>query len=66
MPYYRIYSITKDGHIRAVPEIVLCDDDRGAIDRAKAVLDGLELEVWQGRRRVTVLKSEQRDQAEMP
>jgi hypothetical protein len=60
MPYYRIYSVTEDGHIRGVPEAVECDDDRGAIDRAKALLDGLDLEVWDGPRRVAVLKSDQR------
>jgi hypothetical protein len=61
MPYYRIYSVTKDGHIRGVPRAVECDDDRRAIDRAKAILDGLDLEVWEGRRRVAVLKSDQCD-----
>jgi hypothetical protein len=39
MSHYRIYSLTRDGHIKTVP-----------------VVDELDLEVWQGPRRVAVLK----------
>ena len=55
MPHYRIYTMTKDGHIQSAPVSFDCEDDRSAIERAKAMKDGLDLEVWQERRRVAVL-----------
>jgi hypothetical protein len=61
MPHYRIYAVTKDGHIQSAPVTLECDDDRAAIERAEAVKNGLDLEVWQERRRVAVLRSVPRD-----
>jgi hypothetical protein len=62
MPHYRIYSLTKDGHIQSPPVTVDCDGDHAAIARAKALLDGFDLEVWEERRRVAVLKGGPHDQ----
>ena len=62
MPHYRIYTMTKDGHIHSAPVSFDCEDDRSAIERAKAIKDGLDLEVWQGRRRVTVLRGDPHDE----
>jgi hypothetical protein len=56
MPHYRIYTMTKEGHIQSAPLSFDCDDDRAAIERAEAMKDGLDLEVWQERRRVAVLR----------
>ena len=61
MPHYRIYTMTKDGHIQSAPVTFDCDDDRAAIERARAMKDGLDVEVWQGRRRVTVLRGDPHD-----
>ena len=57
MPHYRIYSVTREGRIKSAPVTIDCDDDQIAIERAKSIKDGLDLEVWQERRRVAVLKS---------
>jgi hypothetical protein len=56
MSHYRIYSLTRDGHIKTVPVLADCDDDQVAIARANAIKDDLDLEVWQGPRRVALLK----------
>ena len=61
MSHYRIYSLTRDGHIKTVPVLADCDDDQIAIARANAIKDDLDkddlfLEVWQGPRRVALLK----------
>jgi len=61
MPHYRIYSVTKEGHIQSAPITIDCDDDQAAIERAKSIKDGLDLEVWQERRRVAVLRDDPND-----
>ena len=55
MPTYRIYKVAADGHIHSPPAMLDFDDDQGAIRHAKTLKDGLDLEVWEGRRRVAVL-----------
>jgi hypothetical protein len=58
MPHYRIYAVTNDGHINTMPVTADYDEDDEAVDHAKAILNGSDLEVWEGRRRVAVLKRE--------
>jgi hypothetical protein len=52
MPVYRIYTIGKDGHIARPPVIIDAADDQGARQKAKRVLDGHAIEVWNGTRRI--------------
>jgi hypothetical protein len=52
MPVYRIYTIGKDGHIAGPPVIIDAADDQGARQKAKRVLDGHAIEVWNGTRRI--------------
>jgi hypothetical protein len=58
MPHYRIYAVCDDGHIKGAPVTGDYDEDRKAVDHAKAIQKGSDLEVWEGKRRVAVLKSE--------
>ena len=58
MPHYRIYTLTNDGHIQTTPVTADYDEDREAVEHAKAVQNGSTLEVWEGRRQVAVLKSD--------
>jgi hypothetical protein len=60
MPYYRIYSVTSDDHIASSPVEAGFADDAEAIQHARSVQDGLDLEVWEGKRRVAVLKAKQK------
>ena len=48
MPAYRIYAITTDNHINSPPEIVKYENDREAVERAKQLIDGKTLEIWDG------------------
>jgi hypothetical protein len=51
MQHYRVYFIGQDGHfIRAMD--VSCADDSAAIESAKQLIDGYDLELWQRDRRV--------------
>ena len=57
MAEYRIYRIGPDGHFTGF-EALVCDDDGQAIDKAKQMLDGLDLQIWSGPRFVGSVKHE--------
>jgi hypothetical protein len=58
MREYRLYSVVQDtNQIKGVPIIVVCKDDTDAIEEARKVLNGLDVEVWDGARCVTRLES---------
>jgi hypothetical protein len=52
---YRAFTIGADGHFVGFEPIV-CDDDAQAIERAKRLLDGRDIEIWCGDRLVTRLQ----------
>ena len=50
MPMYRVYFMDPQGHISRPPEVIECADDKEAADKARQLIDGLDIEVWdQGR-----------------
>jgi hypothetical protein len=54
---YRIYRLTTDGHIESPPDVIECEDDDDAFERARAQLNGNDIEIWLGERRVAVIKA---------
>jgi len=56
VPHYRIYRLSNN-RIAAAPEIVEYDSDRDVTVHAKKILDGADIEVWDGPRVVIRLKS---------
>jgi hypothetical protein len=54
MPGYRAYVVDHDGHIKS-SEPLVCKDEDTAIARVKRLVDGYDVELWQGTRRVTKL-----------
>jgi hypothetical protein len=52
---YRIFVLDQDGHIKQPPEIVECPDDQTAIEKAKQLLDGKVIEIWESSRLVARL-----------
>jgi hypothetical protein len=54
---YRIYKFSSDDCIQGVPAVIVCKNDIEALAEAKKLLDGLDLEVWQGDRKVLRIKS---------
>jgi hypothetical protein len=51
MQHYRVYIIGQDGHfIRSID--LNCADDSAAIESAKQLIDGHDLELWQRDRRI--------------
>lgn len=57
MPAYRIYKLDGDNHINDLPKIVLHDSDAEAIEHAERLVDGHDIEIWDGPRLVIKLKS---------
>ena len=54
MPEYRAYILDRDSKIQSYEPIV-CVDDETAISAAKRLVDGHDVELWQGTRKVTTL-----------
>lgn len=57
MPEYRFYTLTPDSETRKLPTLRDLPDDASALASAKKRLDGHDIEVWQGSRRVRHLDS---------
>jgi hypothetical protein len=55
MPEYRFYTMKADGLAAAAPIEYDLPDDATALGEAKKLLDGHNIEVWQGMRKVRVL-----------
>jgi hypothetical protein len=55
MPEYRAFIVGGDGHFSGFEELV-CDDDAKAIEKAKRLVDGHDVELWNGARLVVVLQ----------
>jgi hypothetical protein len=51
MPEYRVYIVGSDGHFYdSVP--LECDDDYEAMEKAKQLVDGHDVELWQRARKI--------------
>jgi hypothetical protein len=47
MPEYRFYVIKPDGHIAGPADVVECQDDAEATERATGISGGRAIEIWQ-------------------
>jgi hypothetical protein len=56
MPHYRVYTLAAGNQIVAPPDVIECETDKAAIIEAMILLDGLDVEVWEGARFVTRLR----------
>ena len=56
MPEYRAYQI-KNNHVAGVPIVITCANDREAIQQAKKLGDGHDIELWDGPRFVIGIKA---------
>ena len=55
MPEYRAFLVGSDGHFSGFEEMV-CDDDAKAIEKAERLVDGHDVELWNGARLVVLLQ----------
>jgi hypothetical protein len=51
MNEYRLYKVGEDGHFIGF-EPLICADDAEAIEKAKRLVDGHDVELWSGPRLV--------------
>jgi hypothetical protein len=57
---YRAFVIGKNGHFTGLKEFTAANDE-AAVDRARQMIDGADLELWQLDRFVTRLSAQSRD-----
>ena len=55
VPAYRLYKLRDADHIVGSSVMVECHSDAEVIAKAKAMLDGLDIEIWDGPRLVVRL-----------
>jgi hypothetical protein len=55
VPAYRLYKLRDDARIAGPSVIIECDSDAEIIAKAKAMLDDLDIEIWDGPRVVARL-----------
>jgi hypothetical protein len=60
MAEYRAYIVGVDGHFIDF-EPLICNDDDGAIEKAKRLVDGHDVELWCGERLVIRLRPGMKD-----
>jgi hypothetical protein len=57
MPHYVVYVFTRDNKIWNPPIVMTCDDDKEAVGQAEQLVDGNDIELWDGDRRVGRIKA---------
>ena len=55
MQGYRAYTLDKDGHIRDRVEF-FCTNEEEAKERAKRLVNGLDVELWQTDHRIAIFR----------
>jgi hypothetical protein len=55
MQDYRAYIVDRDGHFHS-STVIEAPDDQAAVEAAKPLVDGHDVEVWQRDRRVAILR----------
>jgi hypothetical protein len=55
MPEYKFYTIKNDGHIGGPPDNRVLPDDSAALLEAKKLIDGHDIEIWEGKRVVAYI-----------
>jgi hypothetical protein len=62
MPEYRAYIVGHDGHFsEAVP--LVCVDDDEAMKKAKQLVDGHDVELWQRDRKIATFERKPKTQS---
>lgn len=56
MSIYRAFPLSADGKIYRPPHVLDVTSDAAAIEAARAYLNGHDIEVWHGQRRITTLR----------
>jgi hypothetical protein len=60
MPEYRFYAIKRDGHVEGQPVALDVPNDAAAMKEARQLVNGHDIEIWQGARVVAYLVPDQK------
>jgi hypothetical protein len=60
VPAYRLYKLKDGDRIVGSPAVIECNSDSEVIAKAEAILDGFDIEVWDGPRVVVRLPAASR------
>jgi len=52
VPEYRVYELDRGGHVDRPAKVIVHPDDEAAIEHAKRLVDGFDIELWQEARLV--------------
>jgi hypothetical protein len=55
MPEYRFFYLKKDGHVAGTPATYDLPNDGVAIEQARLLLNGRDIEIWEGARVVSYI-----------
>jgi hypothetical protein len=53
---YRLYAVNAEGRIDQPPQVIEASDDDKAVEKARALLNGRDVELWQDERLVMCLR----------
>jgi hypothetical protein len=48
MPDYRVYTMTKGTRVKGAPGVITCESDQEALRQAEQMVDGHDVELWDG------------------
>jgi len=57
MSVYRIYAVDKNTSAIKAVSVIQCGDDEDAVKKVKPLVDGHDIELWEGMRLVSKFKS---------
>jgi hypothetical protein len=57
MPHYLVYVFTEENRIWNPPIVMTCDNDQEAVRQAEQLVDGNDIELFDGDRRVSRIKA---------
>ena len=58
MPSYRAYPVSKNHQVAAGPSVAItCENEQDGIQKAQQLVDGCDLELWDGPRFIIRLKA---------
>ena len=56
MQVYRLYAVTVDGRVDQSPQLIEAINDDKAVEKARALAGGRDVELWHGDRLVMCLR----------
>lgn len=61
MAEYRAYILASDGRIM-LPIELDCPDDEAALEASRKLVEGRDVELWQGKRKIEILRAAHKSQ----